>query len=289
MNRITWIIAGCIGLAALVGCAIAGFAVDGLHRPMIVTAMLGLAIWHYRRVAPFRLCLSALALLVVFSVSFVVLTYLAARLSPSLVDGWLAGCDASLGFSTRCLVAWQLQHPILGTLLDAAYNSLLPQTAATVGILGLMGRAKPLDAFLRRMMLAALLVLACFLLLPAAGPCSAMPSPSQAHYLDHFLSLRSGLRTGMSLADAEGLITFPSFHTIWALLLVAACPVRLKPLSMLLNAAVIVATLTTGWHYLTDVLAGIVVFYLACWLVPATTRDVLPQVQEGSAVVPAGC
>ena len=30
--------------------------------------------------------------------------------------------------------------------------------------------------------------------------------------------------------------------------------------------AVIVATLTTGWHYLSDVLAGIVVYYAVCSL-----------------------
>ena len=80
--------------------------------------------------------------------------------------------------------------------------------------------------------------------------------------------MRGGLRSGLSLADTEGLITFPSFHTVWALLLVAACPRPAKAFSVVLNAAVIVATLTTGWHYLADVLAGIVVFYVACWLVP---------------------
>ncbi len=268
MNRLTWTMAGCIGLAAVVGSAAGGLTVAGLPRLAALAGVLALAAWHWRRVEQFRLCLSALLLLVLFSAGFVVLTYLAARLSPPLIDGCLAGCDARLGFSTANLVAWQGRHLAVGVMLNAAYDSLLPQTAATVALLGLLGRRQPLEAFLRRMMLAAVLVLALFLLLPAVGPCGASPSASQAHYLDHFLALRSGLRSGLSLADTEGLITFPSFHTVWALLLVAACPRPVKAFSVVLNAAVIVATLTTGWHYLADVLAGIVVFYAACWLVP---------------------
>lgn len=272
MNRLTWTMAGCIGLMALVGSAATGFSLDGLSRLAIVVAILALARWHYRHVESFRLCLSALLVLVLFSSSFVILTYLGARLAPPLIDNCLAGCDAGLGFSTGRLAAWQRLHPAVGFILDMAYNSLLPQTAATVALLGLLSRREPLETFLRRMMVAAVVVLAFFVLLPAEGPCRVAPSPSQAHYLDHFWSLRSGVRTGMSLTDTEGLITFPSFHTIWALLLVAACPRRLRPVSVVLNAAVIVATLTTGWHYLADVLSGVVVFYLACWLIPETER-----------------
>ena len=69
---------------------------------------------------------------------------------------------------------------------------------------------------------------------------------------------------------------FPSFHTVWALLLVAACPRPFKPVSAGLNAAVIVATLTTGWHYLSDVLAGVVVYYAVCCL--CSTRGYWPMI-----------
>ncbi|MEN6452368.1 MAG: phosphatase PAP2 family protein [Thermoguttaceae bacterium] len=270
MSRLTWTMAGCIALAAVIGCAASGFTVAGLPRLAVVAAALGLAAWHYRRVEPFRLCTSALLVLVLFSSSFVVLTYLTARLAPPLIDEQLTASDAKLGFASARLAAWQERHPAAGILLGGAYDSLLPQTAVTVAMLGLLSRRKPLEAFLRRMMLAATIALGCFLFVEAIGPPGLPTSPFLAHYHDHFLSLRSGLRTGLSLTDTEGIITFPSFHAVWALLLVAACPRALKPLSVLLNAAVIAATVTTGGHYLTDVLAGIVVFYFACWLVPET-------------------
>ena len=77
----------------------------GIPRLAIIVAVLGLAAYHYRHVEPFRLCLSALLLAVVFSSGFVTLTYLAARLSPPLVDDWLIRCDRLLGFST--IRPWQ--------------------------------------------------------------------------------------------------------------------------------------------------------------------------------------
>ena len=269
MSRLTWIIAGSVALAAAVGAVGSGFTVAGIPRLAIVVAVLGLAAYHYRRVEPFRLSLSALLLTVVFSSGFVTLTYLGARLSPPLVDDWLIRCDRLLGFST--LRPWR--DTGAGLFLTIAYYSLLVQTAATIAVLGLRNRREPLERFLQQMMVAGLIVLACFLAAPAIGPCAASPAADQVRYLEHFRELRAGLRTGLSFADAEGLITFPSFHTVWALLLVAACPRPLKAVSVVLNAAVIVATLTTGWHYLSDVLAGIAVYYAVCWLAPVPIFD----------------
>ncbi len=69
----------------------------------------------------------------------------------------------------------------------------------------------------------------------------------------------------ISLQQAEGLITFPSFHATWAILLALSCWHRrwLFALSAVLNGMVLIATLTTGWHYLADVLAGIVMAAVA--------------------------
>jgi membrane-associated phospholipid phosphatase len=70
---------------------------------------------------------------------------------------------------------------------------------------------------------------------------------------------------------AEGLISFPSFHTAWAILLALALR-RWRVaflLSSILNAAVVAATLTTGWHYASDVLGGALVCAVAVALVRA--------------------
>ena len=81
----------------------------------------------------------------------------------------------------------------------------------------------------------------------------------QQNFLQHFHALRAGEFPVVSMSNLEGLITFPSFHTTWALLVAYAFRhYRWFFLPMvLLNLAVVVATMTTGWHYAADVLGGI--------------------------------
>jgi membrane-associated phospholipid phosphatase len=60
------------------------------------------------------------------------------------------------------------------------------------------------------------------------------------------------------LAATEGLITFPSFHVAWALLLTWAFRGRrwLFAAAVILNSLVVASTMTTGWHYFSDLLGG---------------------------------
>lgn len=236
-----------------------------------VIGLVGVAAVHFRKEEKFIVCLSALTQISLFSMAFVVLTYLGAEIARPLIDHYLTAGDESLGFYLPAVVAWQQQHPIIGRIFQLAYDSLLVQTAAIVAILGFLGDRKPLELFILRMMLAALVTLVIFMIIPAEGPFDIYgiaPSASQAHYLEQFHALRSGTFHQFSYRDAEGLITFPSFHAIWALLLFMAIRRRViwGILFGLLNAAVIVSTMTTGWHYLTDVLAGLLIGTVICWL-----------------------
>jgi membrane-associated phospholipid phosphatase len=67
------------------------------------------------------------------------------------------------------------------------------------------------------------------------------------------------------LSQGAGIICFPSFHVIWAILCAAALwgfrPLRI-PIA-LLSGTIVVSTMTTGWHYFSDVLAGVVIAVLA--------------------------
>ena len=65
----------------------------------------------------------------------------------------------------------------------------------------------------------------------------------------------------MDLSYVNGLLCFPSFHTILAIL--AAVALWSIPyarwLSSLWAGLIVVSTVTTGWHYVIDVVAGLVI------------------------------
>ncbi|WP_224788929.1 phosphatase PAP2 family protein [Pandoraea terrae] len=87
--------------------------------------------------------------------------------------------------------------------------------------------------------------------------------PGTAEDVSHFYALRSG--TVSVLDPLQGLMSFPSFHTITAVL--CAYAVRsvqpVFPLAVVLNVVMVCSTPTQGGHYLSDVLAGLAVAVVA--------------------------
>lgn len=241
-------------------------SVRDLYKPLgfgLLLTLLSIVYW-YRREPTFILVLSVLNHLVLFGWSYMVLLYAGASLGRPLIDDSLVQWDRYMGYHEPAVVDWAHSHPTLDRWLNVAYNSLLIQTGILIAVLGLSGERNQLESFMLRLMVSAIIVALVFLIFPAVGPFQTYgyaPDAGQARYLDHLLHLRSGERLTVTDAEPEGLITFPSFHTTWAILLTAAVVHRRIPLALglLLNVLVIVSTLTSGWHYLSDVLAGLLV------------------------------
>jgi len=131
----------------------------------------------------------------------------------------------------------------------------------------LMGKMKHAREFLLANLAAFVIGLPLFALLPAVGPWYCyhlIPNPAQAACWAQFLALRAP-GPYIFQEQAAGIVCFPSFHVIWAILCAAALwgfrPLRL-PVA-LLSVMIIASTLTTGWHYFSDVLAGIVIAALS--------------------------
>lgn len=246
------------------------FPATDLVKPSLIVGGLGLFAEFYRRRQnePFVTIIAALMQIVAYSTCFTTLMYAVCALSRPLVDKQMMSFDAACGIHLPTIVEWANQHPAMQRVLSFAYSTMLPQTALIIAVLGFANQRRELQGFVRQFLLSSLLVLAAFALWPAAGPFIGYgypPAADQARYLAHFDSLRSGARTVITWRDAEGLITFPSFHTAWALLCLYAVRRNrwlLAP-SLLLNLTVIVSTLTTGWHYFADVFSGVAVAVIA--------------------------
>jgi hypothetical protein len=226
------------------------------------------AYFQLRRNQRFAMISVALLQVVSYTLAYLVAMYGACALAPPLIDDRLAAWDAAFGVHLPTIVDWTRTHPNLGKALSFCYGTVLLQTVFVIVATGLASRRRELDEFVRTFVYSSLLVLVIFAVWPATGPFAAygyQPLPSQLRYLEHFEAFRDGTRSVFSWRNIEGLVTFPSFHVTWALLLTYALRWNswLCLPSVLLNLAVIAGTMTTGWHYFTGVVAGAAVAVVA--------------------------
>jgi membrane-associated phospholipid phosphatase len=242
------------------------FPVQDLWTPIGVAAALAAAAWYYRmkNEENFVAALTALMFLTFYTACYAVMMYAGAAIGMPVIDDALVQFDAACGIKLPDVVQWAHSHPEIELLLQWSYNSLLWQTPLVIVVLGFTGELKSLRQFVLQFMLGTWICALFFFALPAAGPFTVFDiemNATQTRYLQHFQELREGVRTVVTWNNAEGLITFPSFHTTWAMLLAWAVRKRLWLFlpSVLVNIAVIAATMTTGWHYFGDVFAGVAI------------------------------
>ncbi len=221
-----------------------------------------------RGIPQFANLLTGFLFMVVFNLCLAILTYAGTPLGAPLVDNQLMQLDAAMGIHLPTIVEFSRRHPNMQTCLSMSYASVLPSTLLAIIVLGCDRDVRRLQTFVMTFMVAGLMTTAAFFLMPAEGPFAAYGyemRADQQRFLDHFVSLRAGQFRVVSMDNLEGLITFPSFHTTWALLLAYAFRPyrRLFAPMLLLNVAVVASTMTTGWHYGSDVAGGILTAVVA--------------------------
>jgi PAP2 superfamily len=222
--------------------------------------------WHEKGRTAFREAALVIpwVLLLAVTLSFPVL--IAARLRMPLQDSLFGRTDQWLGVSVPAIMTWA-NHHWFGRVLNSSYPWLPPFLAAAAFAPALMGKVKQAREFVLANLFAFAIGMPLFALLPAVGPWSyyhLTPDPGQAFCWGQLLALRlSG--PYMFHEQAAGVVCFPSFHVVWAILCATALwgfrPVRF-PVA-LLSVMIVASTLTTGWHYFSDVLGGIAVAALS--------------------------
>ncbi len=189
--------------------------------------------------------------------------------SAPLADARLAAIDRAFGFSTAGVVDWIAQYPHLRAGLAMAYNAMPVLVLAALFLPVVFGQAKSARRFVLAVLIAAAITALSFAFVPAAGPWvnGSYHATAAQHGVETFLiQLKAGGAADASAAG--GIVSFPSFHVVLALLPVFALwRIRvIKWFAVMLALLICVSTVTTGWHYGIDVLGGIAVAVLAQYL-----------------------
>lgn len=263
--RVWLLLAGLAG-ADFVWCQARGFVIlDWWPVLAVGVLMLGFAA-SLRRVGPRWSRLAAIAewiwLWIVFSCAGALLTYLAAAHDGPLYDSRVAPADGLLGFDWNAWHAFVLEHRWLKWPLAIAYGSLVPQIMLSVLWFAWRGWDRRNAELLTQVSLALIVTTAMFWRFPTLGPCAGLPGFDDV-YVSDLQGLRHGTLPTINLMVMKGVVAFPSFHAVLAVLFAYAH--RQSPTLLpfaVFNAVMLASVPSEGGHYLTDLFGGIAVALL---------------------------
>ena len=260
-----WVLIAAVACVAVLWVWAAGLTFDWTSAVIPTLACLGVealaSIYrHCRPDARITATLTSMAQLVAFSMVGATLSYAVASTSGPLWDDTLYRWDRSLGFDWRAYLDFVDARPILGLVYTMAYRSLEFQMIVIVTALGFGGLVWQLRAFVLAFVLAGTAVILISPIMPALAMYVHLglqprdfshlaPAAAYVHVAD-LSGLRDGTLRVISLARAEGIITFPSFHAaLGVIFALALWPVRLlRWPGLALNLTLIAATPIDGGH-----------------------------------------
>jgi membrane-associated phospholipid phosphatase len=196
-------------------------------------------------------------------------------------DSLLAQIDRALGFDWIAVTLVVARYEWLQSLLRFAYQSFVWQPLAVIGLLALSGAHRRLQVFMLAWVVALAIALAGLAVAPAQtawiyfGAHAALPDlgaqvgTAQSTALE---TLRAGGLRNLLNQPFEGIVAFPSFHTVGALLFAWALwgYAWLRWPAVALNSLMILATPVIGAHYFIDTIAGagvaLAALKLALWM-----------------------
>jgi PAP2 superfamily protein len=211
--------------------------------------------------------------LTAFSASFGVLNYFLLTVAGPRIDQDLALIDRMLGVDWPALMQFAEQHPTANLILFLAYASSLSQTAVLVNALGLCGRPNDVYTFCLSLTIGAAVTISIWTFAPSFGAFTVYPISNSPHFLlvadaayaRDLLDLAANGPGHISPYEVKGLVAFPSFHTVLAVL-TAWYAWSLKWLrwpALILNALVVLSIPIQGGHHVIDIAGGIAVALIA--------------------------
>ena len=308
-TRRIWVLIAVMATATVASFLATGVRVDPFSRPLLFVpfGVLGVTWWLYtsvrpdQRLATFAEGFTQILLILLFGT---LLSYAAAAFALPLQDANLLAIDTAFGIDRSSYIGFFACRPWLHNTVTLAYFTLMPQFVFVPLVLFAAKQAQRLQqfTFAAGASLFATVVISAFtpalstIYLDLNLPVHAELPPGMGMHIPILEQLRSGVSYLIQLDAIEGLVTFPSFHTIGALLFIwALWTVHfVRWVALALNSALIAATPITGTHYFIDVAGGAVVALLAVfaaqWLsrrARSAPHPAAPDIQDAGLLEPA--
>ncbi|TMV03902.1 phosphatase PAP2 family protein [Brucella haematophila] len=280
-ERFVLTVVAALGAIDLILIAAKGIRVDWSGYGMLSmiglgTIMLGLFYRHVRRDARISETLILTAGFILFTLVGSVFNYMLLPIHFPRIDDFWVSVDQLMGYHWPSLVLFFSERPGISALLKIVYFSSLPQLVVVVLLLGFTGQSRKLAHFLLTGMIGALLCMVVWALFPSFGASAVSTLPANVEaklglpvgptYAAELVRLSKDGVDYLSPANVLGLIGFPSFHTVMAVMSVFFTwqIVWLRLPVLALNMLMAPALLLHGGHHLSDFLGGLAVFAVAC-------------------------
>ncbi len=178
-------------------------------------------------------------------VSLAVLTTGAQYTPFHVIDPLLLKADHAIGFNSLTLIDWTASHPIFHHIFSSAYEALTYELFLVPFVLALLQVEKALNTYFLAVMISFLIGMTFYYFFPSINPQFLLHDPhftNQQHAtFIKFFEIHHHLPV---TTQQGGMIAFPSFHVIWAILLTYATKNKkwlLFPM-IILNLLVIAST-----------------------------------------------
>lgn len=199
------------------------------------------------------------------------------------IDAPLIKIDQLLGFNQTALLNWTYAHHQVAILFNQAYSMIGLELSFIPLVLALLLQKRAVIVLFMAITFSFIVGTAIYYFFPTTAPASMFFDPHFAlQQQDTFIKFFE-IHHHLPITTQEGgLIAFPSFHVVWCVVLAYALKNRkilFYPIS-LLNALIIASTMFLGWHYLTDVIGGIIMATLSILISEAVYKKYILTDEE---------
>jgi membrane-associated phospholipid phosphatase len=279
-RRVHYALAACSAVLLVFSLLVAPSGAMKSAQPLILTVLLltgpllvPAALLHERRKFDRRDAALMLPWALLIALLIVQAAPTTATFAYPLRDNLWRRLDAHLGMDVPAIIAFTRSHPAFNSLLSYSYAfALHPLILCAILLPALLGKREAAQSFVLTNAFSFVLALPLMIFLPAVGPWVGWdfpPDKLQQACQATIYALRHG---SLTIKDSfGGIVCLPSFHTFWAVISAYALyGFRLLRYPAIIAATLItLSTVTTGWHYGIDVIAGLLMAAICTLLADA--------------------